>query len=145
MLREHLGIEVQLRQVEFAQHLQSIDAGRVPFFRLGWVADYPDPENFLNLLYGKLVPDDPNEISPINSTRYRNPAVDSLLELALATRDRARRMELYARAEQLAIEDAPMLILFYDEDYRLLQPYVAGYRNNAMDRRMYKYVWLQPH
>ncbi len=145
MLREHLGIEVQLRQVEFAQHLQSIDVGRVPFFRLGWVADYPDPENFLNLLYGKLVPDNPNEISPINSTRYRNPAVDSLLELALATRDRARRIELYARAEQLAIEDAPVLILFHDEDYRLLQPYVAGYRNNAMDRRMYKYVWLQPH
>lgn len=144
MLREHLDIEVELRQVEFAQHLQEIDAGRVPFFRLGWVADYPDPENFLNLFYGKLVPDRDEDISPINSTRYRNPAFDALFEEALATTDRQRRMELYRQAEQLALEDAPLLVLFYDEDYRLLQPYVAGYRNNAMDRRWYKYVWLLP-
>jgi len=144
MLRETLGIEVELRQVEFAQHLREIDAGRVPFFRLGWVADYPDPENFLNLFYGKLVPERREDISPINSTRYRNPAFDALLEKALATTDRQQRMELYRQAEQIAIEDAPMMILFYDEDYRLLQPYVAGYRNNAMDRRFYKYVWLRP-
>ncbi|MEN3026975.1 MAG: ABC transporter substrate-binding protein [Chlorobiota bacterium] len=144
MLRENLGITVELRQVEFAQHLKEIDAGRVPFFRLGWVADYPDPENFLNLFYGKLVPAKGTDISPINSTRYRNPSFDALLEQALSTPDRQRRMELYRQAEQLAIGDAPMIILFYDEDYRLLQPYVAGYRNNAMDRRFYKYVWLQP-
>ncbi len=144
MLREHLGIEVELRQVEFAQHLREIDAGRVPFFRLGWVADYPDPENFLNLFYGKLVPDRDEDISPINSTRYRNPAFDALFEEALVTTDRQRRMELYRQAEQLALDDAPLLVLFYDEDYRLLQPYVAGYRNNAMDRRFYKYVWLRP-
>jgi len=143
MLREHLGIEVELRQVEFAQHLREIDAGRVPFFRLGWVADYPEPENFLNLFYGKFVPDREGDISPINSTRYRNPAFDAVFEQALVTTDRQRRMELYRQAEQIAMDDAPMIILFYDEDYRLLQPYVAGYRNNAMDRRWYKYVWLR--
>ncbi|MDW7997029.1 MAG: ABC transporter substrate-binding protein [Bacteroidota bacterium] len=144
MLRENLGIEVELRQVEFAQHLKEIDAGRVPFFRLGWVADYPEPENFLNLFYGKLVPENGTDISPINSTRYRNPAFDALLERALATQERRQRMELYRQAEQIALDDAPMIVLFYDEDYRLLQPYVAGYRNNAMDRRFYKYVWLRP-
>jgi peptide/nickel transport system substrate-binding protein len=144
MLWENLGIEVELRQVEFAQHLQDIDAGHVPFFRLGWVADYPDPENFLNLFYGKLVPESEQQPSPINSTRYQNPAFDAIFEQALATTDRQRRMELYRQAEQIALDDAPMIILFYDEDYRLLQPYVAGYRNNAMDRRFYKYVWLRP-
>jgi peptide/nickel transport system substrate-binding protein len=133
---------VGLKIVEFARHLDEIDHGRAPFFRLGWVADYPDPESFLNLYYGKLVPSDSTAASPLNSTRYRNPQFDKLFETARSQLDRHHRNELFAKAEQIAIADAPMLLLFYDEDYRLLQPYVQGYRNNAMDRRQYAYVWF---
>jgi len=42
------------------------------------------------------------------------------------------------------MNDAPMMLIFYDEDYRFLQPYVMGYINNAMDRRYYRYVWFDP-
>ncbi len=143
MLKENLNVSIGLRQIEFAQHLQSIDEGKAPFFRLGWVADYPDPETFLNLYYGKLVPKD-GGISPINSVRYQNPKFDALFEQALATTDEAKRMELYRQAEQIAIDDAPMLLIFHDEDYRFIQPYVMDYRNNAMDKRPYKYVWFDP-
>ena len=114
------------------------------FFRLGWIADYPDPESFLNLMYGKLVPSAPNRPSPINHTRYKNPAFDVLFEQALSETDRTKRMELYRKAEQIAMNDAPMMILQYDEDWRLLQKYVEGYVTNAMDKRMYKFVWLNP-
>jgi peptide/nickel transport system substrate-binding protein len=143
MLSQTLGITVNLNQVEFARHTASIDEGKAPFYRLGWVADYPDPETFLNLLYGKFVPAD-DGISPINSTRFQNAEFDKLFEQALATTDRLQRFELYRQAEQIAMNEAPMLIVFYDEDYRLLQPYVEGYRANAMDTRFYKYVWLNP-
>ncbi len=142
MLKEVLNIDVALQQVEFATHLERIDAGKAPFYRLGWVADYPDPESFLNLLYGKNVPAD-GGISPLNSVRYRNPKFDELFERAIATVNDSARMELYRQAEQIAMDDAPMLVIFYDRDYRLVQPYVQDYRNNAMDRRMYKYVWLR--
>lgn len=141
-LAEVLGVRIGLRIVEFARHLDEIDHGRTPFFRLGWIADYPDPESFLNLYYGKLVPTDSAAASPLNSTRYRNARFDVLFEAARGTLDRQRRNKLFAQAEQVAITDAPMLLLFYDEDYRLLQPYVRGYRNNAMDRRQYVYVWF---
>ncbi|MCC6845127.1 MAG: ABC transporter substrate-binding protein [Bacteroidetes bacterium] len=143
MIFENLGVKVSLTQVEFAKHLDEVDAGRAPFFRLGWVADYPDPENFLNLLYGALVPED-GKPSPINHTRYRNAEFDKIFAQALSTNDRAARMKLYMQAEQIAMNDAPMIIVFYDEDYRLLAPYVEGYRNNAMDRRTYEYVWINP-
>jgi hypothetical protein len=53
-------------------------------------------------------------------------------------------MELYRKAEQIAMNDSPMMILQYDEDWRLLQKYVEGYVTNAMDKRMYKFVWLNP-
>lgn len=141
MLMENLNISVELQQVEFAQHLESIDHGKAAFFRLGWVADYPDPETFLNLYYSKLIPADGGP-SPMNSTRYRNADFDVYFEKALAATDRQQRMMWYKKAEQTAMNDAPMMLLIYDEDYRFVQPYVRGYRNNAMDRRMYKYVWL---
>jgi peptide/nickel transport system substrate-binding protein len=142
MLTESIGVNVELKQVEFARHLDEIDAGRAAFYRLGWVADYPSPENFLNLLYGGLVPDSLSDPSPINSVRYKNPIFDSLFQTALTTVDREKRMELYAEAEQVAVADAPMMFIFYDQDYRFLQPYVEGYVNNAMDRRNYKFVWF---
>jgi peptide/nickel transport system substrate-binding protein len=141
-LKKNLGIEVKLKQVEFARHLDEVDAGKVEFFRLGWIADYPDPESFLNLMYGKLVPNNSNQPSPINHTRYKNPAFDQLFEQALSETDRLKRMELYRKAEQIAMNDAPMMVLQYDEDWRLVQKYVEGYVTNAMDKRMYKFIWF---
>ncbi len=142
MLSENLGIRVQLKMVEFAQHLDAIDHGKTEFFRLGWVADYPDAESFLSLFYGKLVPDKLDEASPQNSTRLRSEKFDRIFEKARATSNRAERNELYRQAEQIAMNESPMMLTFYDEDYRLIQPYVCGYRNNAMDKRPYVYVWF---
>lgn len=141
MLKE-IGINMKLNIIQFAQHLDNIDAGRANFWRLGWVADYPDPENFLNLYYGKNVPKDPTQISPINSTRYQNPRFDELFEKAIATTDQTERYKLYQEAEQIAVSQAPMMFIYYDEDYRLLQPYVKGYYLDAMHRVNFRYLWL---
>lgn len=141
MLNQNLGIKVSLQQVQWAQHLERVDAGEAAFFRLGWIADYPDPENFLNLLWGRNAAP-AGQISPINSTRYNNPAFDSLFQQALATSDDATRMDLYAQAEQIAVNDAPMLWIFHDLDFRLVQPWVRDYYSNPMDRRDFSAVWF---
>ena len=141
MLEENLHITVRLEQVEFARHLEKIDRGQAPFYRLGWVGDYPDPETFLNLYYGKLVPKGPG-ISPINSTRFVNSEYDTVFEQAMSTTNKQQRMELYRKAEQIAIDNAPMLLIFHDEDYRFIQPYVRDYPNNAMDKLMLDEVWF---
>lgn len=141
MLKE-IGVNMKLNIIQFAQHLDNIDAGRADFFRLGWIADYPDPENFLNLYYGKNVPKDPKAISPINSTRYQNPEYDALFEKAIATTDQKARYELYYQAEQLATSQAPMLLIFYEEDYRIVQPYVHGYPLDPMHRINFRRLWL---
>jgi len=141
MLKE-IGVSVKLQLLQFAQHLDNIDAGRADFFRLGWIADYPDPENFLNLFYGKNVPDNPKDKSPINSFRYKNPKFDELFEKAIAITDIVERNKIYEQAEQIAVADAPVLFIFYDEDYRLIQPYVNGYPLDPMHRVNMRYVWL---
>lgn len=141
MLKE-IGVTVKLQLLQFAQHLDNIDAGRTDFYRLGWNADYPDPETFLNLFYGKNVPANPKDKSPINSFRYKNAKFDELFERAIATTDIKERNRLYEEAEQIAVNDAPMLFLYYDEDWRLVQPFVRGYALDPMHRVNMRFTWL---
>ncbi len=139
-LHENLGLNVQLQMLEFSQLTPRIDDGKAPFFRLGWIADYPNPENFLNLLYGKSIP--PSGPSTINSTRYKNPEFDRLFEAAINETDRVKSYQLFAEAENLAIQDAPYIVLYYDEDYHLLQPNVRDFPANAMFQLDMKYCWF---
>lgn len=141
MISTSLGVKVNLKLLEWAQHLDLIDNGKAPFYRLGWIADYPEPESFMNLFYSKNIPE--SGPSSINSTRYRNPRFDAIFEQALATTDDAKRYALYQQAEQIAVDDAPVLLIFHDLDYRLVQPYVRGYASNAMDRRDLTWTWFE--
>jgi peptide/nickel transport system substrate-binding protein len=139
-IHENLGLNVQLQMLEFSQLTPRIDDGKAPFFRLGWIADYPNPENFLNLLYGKSIP--PSGPSTINSTRYNNPEFDRLFEAAINETDRVKSYQDFAEAENLAIQDAPYIVLYYDEDYHLLQPNVRDFPANAMFQLDMKYCWF---
>jgi len=135
-----LGVNVGLKQLEWPQHQEALENGRAPLYRLGWVADYPDPENFLNLFNSRTIP--ASGPSQINSARYANPAFDSLLTLAIGTLDDAERMRLYQQAEQVAVDDAPMIFIYNDMDFRVVQPYVQNYFSNSMDRRDLTEVWF---
>ncbi|MBS1913600.1 MAG: ABC transporter substrate-binding protein [Bacteroidetes bacterium] len=141
MLTSELGVKVDVKILEWPQHQELLENGKAPLYRLGWIADYPDPENFLNLFYGKTIP--PTGPSQINSMRYANPEFDALFEKALATTNDSIRYRLYRDAEQIAVNDAPMMFIYNDMDYRLVQPYVKGYGGgNAMDRRDLREVWF---
>lgn len=140
MLSTGLGVKIDIKILEWPQHLELLELGNAPLFRLGWIADYPDPENFLNLFYSATIP--PSGPSSINSTRYRNRTFDSLFVLALGTQDDAKRLALYAQAEQVAVDDAPMLFIYNDLDYRLVQPWVQDYTSNPMDRRDFTRAWF---
>ena len=142
MISKGLGVNIQIKVLEWPQHQELLETGKAPLFRLGWSADYPDADSFLNLFYSKTLPANPADRSPVNSTRYANPQFDALFEQALATNDDAQRIALYEQAEQIAVNDAPMLFIYHDLDYRMVQPYVRGYTSNAMDRRVFKYAWF---
>lgn len=142
MLQRNLNVKINLAQVEWSMHLETVETSKAPFYRLGWVADYPDAESFLNQFYGKLTPAKLEERSYPNSARYQNPKFDELYEKALAIASDAQRNAVYAQAEQLALDDAPLLLLIYDIDERIVRKDVRDYFSNAMDRRDYKTVWL---
>lgn len=128
MLIENLGIDVEITQVVWVQHINNIETGKVGFWRFAWVADYPDPENFLNLFYGKNVPADPNESSYINPFRYTNPDYDKVVEKAIAATNTEERNKLYVPLDQMVVNDAPFLPIYYSVNHRLIQPYVKTLR-----------------
>ena len=85
---------------------------------MGWIADYPDPEDFLDLLF--------HSSSALNHTRYSNPEVDRLLEEARVELDAAGRLQTYRQAEELIVADAPWVPIAHSVDYVLTKPYVKG-------------------
>ncbi len=142
MLTENLNIEVELTQVVWAQHTNNVETGKSNFWRYGWVADYPDPNNFLNLFYGKNVPKTMEEAAYTNPTRYVNKNFDALYEKALVTVNAEERNKIYAQLDQMIVDDAPVLLIYYSMNRRLIQPYVKNFNNNGMEYRSFREVWF---
>ncbi|MFT7589592.1 MAG: oligopeptide transport system substrate-binding protein [Limisphaerales bacterium] len=143
-LKETIGVIAEIQQIEFAQHYENLESGKARFWRAGWIGDFPDPENFLNLLYGKNVPDDLSTNSYTNSVRYRSDAFDAKLTEALATIDEEARLNLYAEADQIAMNDAAILPIYYNVYHRLLQPDIRNFPMNAMEYRDFSRVYKVP-
>ena len=128
----------------FAQHLEMQETRKVDFWRAGWIADYPDPENFLSFLWSRHLPQDPNARAYQNTFRYRNPAYDRLFKQALQTANEDARNAIYAQADQIAVEDAPFMVLYYDKDKRLLQKNIRNFPQNPMEYRVLHNVYFVP-
>ncbi|MCC7301104.1 MAG: ABC transporter substrate-binding protein [Bacteroidia bacterium] len=143
-LKEVLNINVEIDMMPFAQHLDKLETGKTDFWRTGWIADYPDPETFLTILYGTHVPAKLEERSSVNSVRFLNARFDSLFGAAMREVDDKRRYDLYLMADQVALEEAAYMPIFYEENYRLVQNWVKNFDANAMEYRDMTRVFVDP-
>ena len=105
-------------QTDWPAFSRLVADGKAPVFLYSWNADVPDPDNFLFLLF--------HSRSPRNYTGYANPVVDELLLAARHERDAQRRVDLYRKAEQIILDDAPVLPVWHYSYERLFQPYVKS-------------------
>ncbi len=135
MWERNLGITAEFQQTEFATFLKDLHKGRFQMFDIGWIADYPDPENFLDLLF--------HSESSNNHTHYSNPAVDELLMKARVETDETARYALYSQAEQQILEDAPWVPLWFDGESKLLvKPNVQNFYLPPLIIPRMRYVYL---
>jgi peptide/nickel transport system substrate-binding protein/oligopeptide transport system substrate-binding protein len=122
-----------------------VDAGEPALFQLTWLADYPDPENFLFVLLHSSQLGEKG-----NSARYVNSDFDALVDEAGRISDQDRRWELYAQAEKIAFDDAPWLPLFWNKCTILVSPQVHDLQITSLDRPPVlpaveiEKVWLSP-
>lgn len=141
-LNEVLGITVKVETMPFAQHLESIETGKTMFWRTGWVADYPDPETFLTILYSKHIPADLNTRSSTNSVRYSSARFDSLYNAAVHEGNTAKRADLFLQADRVQMEEAAIMPIYYESNDRLVQRNVRNFDINPMEFRDMTRVWL---
>lgn len=144
MLKENLNVDIEINTVPLAEHLENVTSGKSDFFRLAWIADYPDPETFLTIFYGKHVPAGATEKSFINYTRFKNARFDSLFAASFIEPDKAKRYTLLSKAEQVVLDEAPFMPIFYDDNYRLEQLNVRNFPENAMNYMDLSVVYLIP-
>jgi ABC-type oligopeptide transport system substrate-binding subunit len=131
--REHLGLEIHWEILDWTSFLPRLEGDPPHLFGMGWVADYPDPDNFLRVSLFRRY------------TRWRNPTYDGLVERARRSTVQAERMELYAQADRILVEEAVVLPLTYQRRHLLVKPWVSRYPTSAMRTLFWKDVVIEPH
>ena len=116
-----IGLNVRIEVVP-ASTLKTAKAnGKLDVFRASWVADYPDAENYLSLFYSEnFTPNGPNY------THFKNDTFDQLYRRSLSESDTKKRLELYKKMDQIVTDEAPVVVLFYDEVVRFTQKNIEG-------------------
>lgn len=122
-LNKNLGIKVTFQQLEWAHYLDLNNKNKLPFFHMRWAADYLDAQNFLSTLLASYGPE--------NHTLYHNPQFDALCTKADSSMDEAERLKLYGQAEDIALQDAAFVPIYFQKDAELMSPRVSGIRESV--------------
>jgi oligopeptide transport system substrate-binding protein len=126
-----LGVEVELQNAEVKVHYADLRGGDFEIARAGWLADYNDPDNFLNLLKGDV---------EMNYGRWNNEEFNALINEANATEDIEKRAELLKQAEEIALEETASIPIYYYLSENIVSPKVKGFEDNAFD--IHRTRWL---
>ncbi len=135
-----VGIHVLLKPVAWQPFLEAIrQPNTVELALSGWEADFPDPENFLEVLFGR------KQWGANNNSFYYDPRVDALFAQAAPLTNMNERYTIYDEAQKIIVGDAPWVFLYYPVAYVIRQPWVHGYVLNPMRPTRLERVWLDHH
>lgn len=132
---KEIGLHIEIEVVPPAVAIELRAQSRVSFFRASWIADYPDEENYLSLFYSEnFAPNGPNY------THFANDEFDQLFQSAYLENDRKKRNNLYREMDSIVMEEAPVVILYYDEVVRFVQKNIKGMTVNPVNMLNLKMV-----
>ena len=135
MWARNLGVDVEFQEVEWATFLEEVDNYRLQAFSLAWSPDYPDPHTFIDVLF--------RSDSTINQTQYANAEVDALLEEATTEQDPARRIQLYQQAEQIIVDEASWVPMWWGTSGKILvKPWIKDFNISPLGGYFLKEVWI---
>lgn len=139
-LKENLGVNVKIELVSYEDREKLILDATAIFWRAGWVADYPDPENFLNLFYSGNIGENSSTINPF---KYKNPEFDAMFEKALAETDDEKRMNLFAQCDQIIIDDAAVMPLVTDDFVTMVNLKVRKFVTNEVEQLDFSRIFIK--
>jgi ABC-type transport system substrate-binding protein len=145
ILQQHLariGLRIRIRAQGWPAYLAETSRRRtVAIGSDGWAADFPDPSNFFEPLFASRAI---SEEESQNRAFYKNPTLDALLESARKETDSTRRLDLYRKAEDMVLDDAPWAVLYTKRWFELWHPYLRGYRPNPSRSEALSFAWIDP-
>ena len=133
-----LGIQLVIRGTDYNRFQDKVNKGKAQLFSWGWNADYPDPENFLFLLYGKngaVV----TKGAGVNSANYNNPEFNRLFEQMKSMENSPERLEIIKKMVKIAQEDAPWVWGMHPKSMALIHEWYGNVTPHAMSDDTLKY------
>ena len=136
---EKINVQLEIRTTDWNRFQEKIRKGATQIFRLGWNADYPDPENFLFLLYG---PQSRARSQGENAANYANRQYDALFEQMKNMPNSPERQRIIDRMVEIARQDAPWIWGTHPKKYSLAHAWLGNDKPNTMARNNIKYLRL---
>ena len=130
---EKIGVKLELEFKTWNAFVTAVNEGRVQLFRMGWVGDYPDAQNFLQLFYSKNVNPGPNHAN------YVNPDFDREYDAALNARTTEERNVHWTKCQEIVREDCPWIFTHVNKAFSLVRPTVKNYRPTDFPYGVEKY------
>ncbi len=131
---QQIGVKTNLLHLEVKSHYNDLRTGDFEVGDAGWIADYNDGQNFLYLLQ--------TSSGTMNYGRYSNDEFDSLMAEANATLDLVTRAGLMKQAEQLMLDEQPLIPTYYAVSQNLVHTYLKGWEPNVSDRHATRYMYI---
>ncbi|MFO1257454.1 MAG: ABC transporter substrate-binding protein [Gammaproteobacteria bacterium] len=138
---QKLGIQLVIQATQYNRFQEKMSTGQAQIFNWGWNADYPDPENFLFLLYG------PNKKvirGGENAANYNNEAVNQLFKKMKSMPDGPERLDLIVDLLEIVRSDSPWIWGIHPKQYILKHQWIGPTKPNAISSNTIKYVELNP-
>jgi oligopeptide transport system substrate-binding protein len=134
MWHDNLGVEITLHNQEWKVYLDSQHSHNYQLQRAGWIADYVDPNVFLEI----WTTDNGN-----NDTLWSNAEYDRLFQTALAAKDDTERYEIYQKLDAILVDECPVIPIYHYTRVYALNPKVKGFYPTLLDDHPYKYIWIE--
>ncbi len=131
-LKLNLNMNVTFESLPNAEKYNLQLKGKGDIFREGWVADYPSPESFLSIFYGGYIPKDTASSSFPNTMKYRNKAYDKYYEKGRDATSTDSAVVYFLKAEQILMNDAPLIPLWYESNCRLIKTRMKNFHSNPL-------------
>jgi len=134
MWKENLGVEVEIQTLESKLYWDEIDQGNFSIARDGWTGDFLDPMTNLTLF---------ESVNTADDIRWSHPEYDRLLQENREIQDQAKRMENYAKAEKILMDEMPVIPLYFYQDEYLVKPHVKGVMKNYIGHTYFEYAYIE--
>lgn len=129
-LKQNLNVTLNIKLCTIDEREKAIANGTAKIWRAGWIADYPDPENFLAMFYGGNISD---QAAMMNQFKFQSDAYDALFEKALLESDAVKRNALFALCDQMVVDDAAVMPILTEDHIVMVNARVRNFKANSME------------